>query len=256
LFGNEYSGRKVDQAVVEGPSIVILCEEAREFVGKRVLECATSLAHLAAEDFRGKTLTGLSFWGKHFLMTFKAATFKIHFLMFGSYRINAPKPDKGAKLSLVFRVGRMDFYSCSIQRLAAPAETIYDWRVDIMSPQWDEDFVLRRLSKQPDVMVCDALLDQSLFSGSGNIIKNEVLLSRALLPRRLVGSLTARERRSLVRETHRYGGQFYEWKKASALKRHWRVFRRRECGICGGPVEMQKTGLLNRVRFFCSICQK
>lgn len=241
---------------MEGPSIVILCEEAQQFVGNRVLECVTSLTHLAPEDFQGKTLTGLSSWGKHFLMTFKAATFKIHFLMFGSYRINAPKPDKVAKLSLVFRVGRMDFYSCSIQPLAAPAETLYDWRVDIMSPQWDEDFVLRQFSKQSDAMVCDALLDQSLFAGSGSIIKNEVLLNRALLPQRLVGSLTTRERRALVCETHRYGGQFYEWKKAFALKRHWRVFRRRECGICGGAVEVQKTGLLDRVSFFCNICQK
>jgi len=241
---------------MEGPSIVILCEDAQQFVGKRVLECSTSLAHLAVKDFRGKTLSGLSSWGKHFLMTFQTTTFKVHFLLFGSYRISGPKPDKVAKLSLVFRVGQMDFYSCSIQPLAAPAETLYDWRIDIMSPRWDEDYVLRQLKKQPTVMVCDALLDQSLFAGSGNIIKNEVLFNRGLRPYRLIGSLTAQECRALVRETRRYGERFYEWKKAFILKRHWQVFRRRECGVCGGTVETKKTGLLRRVSFFCGVCQK
>jgi endonuclease VIII len=240
---------------MEGPSIVILCEEARKFVGKRVQDCSASLPSIASQDFQGRTLTALASWGKHFLMTFKSATFKIHFLMFGSYRIDAPKLGKLAKLSLGFRNGTIDFYSCSIQPLAVSPETLYDWRVDIMAPEWDEDFVVRQLSKQPETMVCDALLDQSLFAGSGNIIKNEVLLNRGLHPERLVGTLTARQRRALVREARTYGARFYEWKKAFVLKRHWRIYRRRKCGVCGGAVEMRKTGVLDRVSFFCDTCQ-
>ena len=58
----------------------------------------------------------------------------------------------------------------------------------------------RKLKKKPVMNVGDALLDQDIFSGVGNIIKNEVLFNLGLLPEVKVGELTARQQRALVRE--------------------------------------------------------
>src|SRR3954469_25832081 len=99
---------------MEGPSIVILCEEARKFVGKRVLACDRSITAIDPSQIKGQTLKTLGSWGKHFLMTFQRATFKVHFLMCGSYRIDAPKDGKTPRLTLTFNNGRFDFYSCAI----------------------------------------------------------------------------------------------------------------------------------------------
>ncbi|HRO68823.1 MAG TPA: hypothetical protein PK951_00545 [Chitinophagaceae bacterium] len=38
-------------------------------------------------------------------------------------------------------------------------------------------------------MVCDALLDQEIFSGVGNIIKNEVLYRIRVHPESLIGDI-------------------------------------------------------------------
>jgi endonuclease-8 len=240
---------------MEGPSIVIRCEEARKFVGKGVLACESSVSSVVPSELKGQTLTKLQSWGKHFLMTFSKGRLKVHFLMFGSYRIDAPKEGKVPKLALAFANGRIDLYSCAIQTLDAAPESLYDWRVDLMAPAWDEALVVRRLSKRSDEMVCDVLLDQELFAGSGNIIKNEVLFNLQTRPERLVGDLPARDRRRLVREARAYSLQFYEWKKAFVLKRNWRIYRRRICAVCGGAVEMSKIGKLARVSFVCPRCQ-
>ena len=240
---------------MEGPSLVILNEEAQKFVGKRLLSCAGNATKVDCPVLKGQKLTQLASWGKHFLISFETLTLRVHFLMFGSYRIDEAKPDRSPRLSLTFRNGALHLYSCSIQTLAEPAEDIYDWRVDVMSDDWDESRVLRLVNKQPDAMICDMLLDQCVFAGSGNIIKNEVLFNLRLHPETKVRTLSAKERRTLVREVRAYSWQFYEWKKVFVLKKNWRVYRKRTCPVCDTKVLMRRTGKLDRVSFYCPTCQ-
>src|SRR5436190_306154 len=138
---------------MEGPSIVILCEEAQKFVGKRIRECDTSVSALDPAQFKGRTLKKLASWGKHFLLTIGTANLKVHFLMFGSYRIDAPKTGKVPRLTLEFTNGRIDFYSCAVQKLETTPDQLYDWRVDLMSSEWDEDLVIRQFAKQAREML-------------------------------------------------------------------------------------------------------
>jgi endonuclease-8 len=125
-----------------------------------------------------------------------------------------------------------------------------------MSDEWDERRVMRLVAKQTDSMVCDVLLDQDVFAGSGNIIKNEVLFNLRLHPETKTGVLSAAERRAVVREARAYAQRFYEWKKVYVLKKNWKIYRKRVCPTCGAAVTMKKTGKLDRVSFFCPTCQK
>ena len=59
--------------------------------------------------------------------------------------------------------------------LDQPLDEIYDWTSDVMSDNWDEIKALQKPKNKPDALACDVLLDQQIFSGVGNIIKNEVL---------------------------------------------------------------------------------
>ena len=239
---------------MEGPSLVILREEMAKFVGKRPVECSTSISQLSPDEFRVK-LTSVETWGKHLLMRLGPHIFKVHFLMFGSYRIDEERPGKLPKLHLGFRNGQLNFYSCSITRLNGSVEDLYDWRVDLMSPHWDAKHVGRLLVTQPSRMLCDLLLDQDLFAGSGNIIKNEVLFNLRLHPESFLEDWKPSIFRKLIKETHEYSRRFYEWKKAFILKRNWRMYRKRRCPLCQAEVTMRKTGNLQRVSFFCSSCQ-
>ena len=47
-------------------------------------------------------------WGKHFLIRFKDYTLRVHFLIYGTYRINETK-DKPIRLNLAFSNGEINF---------------------------------------------------------------------------------------------------------------------------------------------------
>ncbi|AMV19587.1 DNA-formamidopyrimidine glycosylase family protein [Planctomyces sp. SH-PL14] len=239
---------------MEGPSLVILREEMVRFVGKRAVERSTSIAQISPDVFK-KRLVTIETWGKHLLMQFGDQTIKVHFLMFGSYRINEERDGKIPRLHLGFRNGQINFYSCSITHLSGCVEDLYDWRVDLMSPRWDPKYVTQLLTKHSSAMLCDLLLDQDLFAGAGNIIKNEVLFNLRLHPECRLEDCQSAIRRRMVKEMHSYSQKFYEWKKAFVLKRNWQVYRKQQCPHCGEDVTVQKTGDLRRVSFYCPSCQ-
>src|SRR5581483_1893714 len=68
-------------------------------------------------------------WGKHFLICFKDFTVKIHFLLFGSYRINERR-EMAPRLSLLFKKGEINFYACSVKILEGNIDELYDWSAD------------------------------------------------------------------------------------------------------------------------------
>ena len=158
----------------EGPSLVILREEAAHF-RRRTVRRVEGNSKLDLQRMHGRRVVAVRSWGKHFLLEFSSFSLRVHMLMFGTYRIDEPKPDRPPRLALHFDNGVLYFYSSSLKYVEGPLDGTYDWRVDVMSPQWDPKLARRKLNKQPDTMVCDALLDQDLFAGVGNIIKNEVL---------------------------------------------------------------------------------
>ena len=164
----------------EGPSIVILKEAVQQFKGKKPLKIDGN-TKIDLEPVRDKKITDFKSWGKHFLICFGDVSIRIHFLLFGSYRINETK-NSTPRLHLKFRNGELNFYACSIQLIEGELHKLYDWRVDLMSEKWSPARVRAILKENPKMLVCDALLDQDIFAGSGNIIKNEVLFRIRLHP--------------------------------------------------------------------------
>src|SRR5690606_4092657 len=215
----------------EGPSMVILKEELRILEGKKILEATgnskidTSL--LINRKVRFKT------WGKHFLIFLPKNTVRIHFLMFGSYSINEQtKPDKSLRLCLRFRNGAVYFYSCAIKFLEDEPDNIYDWSADVMNDNWNAAKARKKLKAIPETMVSDAMLDQQIFAGVGNIIKNEVLYRIKIHPESLAGKLPPLKLSQLVKEARQYSFDFYEWKKVFQLKKHWLAHTKKTCLRC------------------------
>ncbi|MDP4148915.1 MAG: endonuclease [Bacteroidota bacterium] len=237
----------------EGPSIVILKEAVASFAGKKILE-ATGNAKIDMSPLQGRKVTAFKSWGKHFLICLPGMTLRIHFLLFGSYSINEqtkPKP----RLALRFAKGALYFYTCSVRLLDGDPEEIYDWRGDVMSDQWDPALARRRLKAMPDLLVCDALLDQNIFAGVGNIIKNEVLFRTRIHPESRIGKLPPRKLGELIREARNYSFDFLKWKKAFELRKHWLVHTKKTCPD-GTPVtRVPKMGKTARRTFYCASCQ-
>jgi endonuclease-8 len=239
----------------EGPSIVILREQAGGFEGKRILRVEGNTS-IDKERLQGQRIVALRSWGKHFLVELPRFSLRVHFMLWGSYRINERKEDRAPRLSLgVARGGELNLYSCSVRFIEQPLDEVYDWRSDVMSDLWDPALARKRLRAQPDTLACDALLDQDLFAGVGNIIKNEVLFRIRVHPLSKVGALPARQLQALVREARQYSFDFLEWKKAYVLKKHWLAHTRRICPRCDIPFTKAHLGHTNRRSFFCERCQ-
>lgn len=103
--------------------------------------------------------------------------------------------------------------------------------------------------------VCDALLDQEVFAGVGNIIKNEVLFRIGVHPGSQVGDLPWRKLGEMIKQARLYSFDFLEWKKQFVLRQHWQVHRKRSCPSCGEPLSKAHMGTLRRVAYFCGQCQ-
>jgi endonuclease-8 len=265
---------------VEGPSLVILRKELRPFVGKPVIEVSGNTT-LEVDQFAGQKLTWVKTWGKHLLLRIGKQTLRVHFLLWGSYSINAPKYERprprgrgGAgndrdepaalrvpatprspRLHLKFESGDVYFYACSMRFIEQSLTSLYDWRVDVMSRAWDSAYVRGLVKTEAKEYVADVLLDQDIFAGVGNIIKNEVLWNLRMHPLKRVEDLKPRELTAFVEEAHRYSHQFYRWKKRYVLRKHWNVYHKGVCPREGAKLIRKSMGKRDRYTFYCPVCQ-
>ena len=239
---------------MEGPSLVLLKEEVNQFTGKLILKTEGN-SKIDQARLLNQEVTAFKSWGKHFLIRLPACSLKIHFLMFGSYRVNERK-DATPRLTLTFENGELNLYSCSVKIIEEDLDTVYDWSADVMADEWDAAKALRKLKKQPETELGDALLDQDIFAGVGNIIKNEVLFRVQLHPESKLGCVKPKQLKLLVDAAREYSFDFYNWKKIYQLKKHWLVYNKRGCPRCKIPLIKKHTGNSNRRSFFCPNCQQ
>jgi endonuclease-8 len=237
----------------EGPSILILKEQVQQFAGQKILEVSGN-AKIGIDRLQGQKIIAIRSWGKHTLICFKTFTVKIHLLMFGSYRVNERK-DTQPRLSMKFKNGELNFYTCSIQFIEGSLDEVYDWAADVLSDAWDPKKAKKKLKEVPGMLVCDALLTQDIFAGVGNIIKNEVLFRIRVHPLSTVGALPVKQLDLMIKEARNYSFDFLEWKKAFVLKQRWLAHNKRICPRDNVPFHRAHLGKSHRRTFFCELCQ-
>lgn len=240
----------------EGPSIVILKDLIAELhLGKpEVLEVAGNAKGFDQERLLHENILDFKSWGKHFLICFKDFTIRIHFMLFGSYLINERKKTT-LTLGLTFKKDELNFYTCRVDLLEGNVNMHYNWANDIMADEWDGKLALKKLKENPKALVCDVLLDQQLFSGVGNIIKNEVLYRIRVHPLTKILDLPIIKLKALVTEARNYSFDFLKWKKANTLSKHWQVYSQKECPL-GHIIKKKELGKTYRQTYFCPKCQK
>ncbi|HLV30309.1 MAG TPA: hypothetical protein VKY57_01945 [Chitinispirillaceae bacterium] len=238
----------------EGPSLVIVKEQMFSFVGKKVVVVEGN-SKTDIERMKHELLKDVKTWGKHLLLCFPGFTFRIHFLLFGTYLINENKKTP-LRLGLCFENGVINFYSTSIKILEGDINKHYDWSADVMNEEWNGEAALQKLYKNQQALICDALLEQDIFSGVGNIIKNEVLYRVKIHPEAMIGKIPQKKLQEIVEQARIYSFEFLEWKKAYVLKKHWLAYTKKICHRCNLPFSKKNTGKKKRRSFFCPSCQK
>lgn len=239
----------------EGPTIVLMKEDLQKFVGEKVFEVTGSEVHKNSK-IKGEILREIKTFGKQTYLIFDTIIFKVHLMMFGSYSLYKRKDIDTLRLGLTFKDGGMYFYTCVVKVVDESFLLKIDWESDIMSNKWNPEKTEKTLKAAPKMMICDALMNQDIFSGVGNIIKNEALFRVGIHPESLIGNLPPKKLKEIITEARNYGFDFKKWKKANALSKHFQIYHQKNCPICGAEVINKDTGKSKRMSFFCENDQK
>jgi endonuclease-8 len=130
---------------------------------------------------------------------------------------------------------------------------------DLCGEDADLDEVLRRVAAEPAGRpVLDALLDQRIASGIGNVYKSEVLFACGVHPATPLGELSPDARRRLwatAAEQLRanLGGGGRDTTGGAGLAVYGR--RSRPCLRCGTPIQWAALGEHHRGTSWCPTCQ-
>ncbi|KAM4807674.1 endonuclease 8-like 3 [Rhinophrynus dorsalis] len=268
--------------MVEGPGCTLNGEKIRARVpqGQRVLELRgsalsgtvksssdqPSASHNRLSSLIGCCFTGVETLGKELFLYFGVKALRVHFGMNGSIRINqTEKHDRhGALPTAVLEVhltkNLICFYDSTVDVKNAEecqGKVRFYEDLDICSSKFSFSRAECEIKKQRSRMLCDVLLDQTVLPGVGNIIKNEALFDSGLHPGVQVGLLTDVQVCHLVKMTRDFTLLFYKSRKSgSALYKHYKVYKRPNCGQCGTKITVCRLGEHSRMTYFCPKCQK
>jgi endonuclease-8 len=248
---------------MEGPSLYLAARQLQPFRGKTVLSVAGN-TKIQKERLLSKDVKTIFSWGKHLIIQFDDFALRTHFLLFGALEAEVNnstltgdyRRSYTPRLQLDFENGSIKLFNCSVKFLETRnAKADYDFTIDIMSPKWDSDQAFDSISAKPNAEIADLLLDQEVFAGVGNIIKNEVLWRVRVHPETKVKDMTPSELRELIAETKKFSLLFYKWRKVFSLRKHLDIYQKSICPRCSANVKRAKTGKRNRISYFCPVCQ-
>ncbi|KAL0974315.1 hypothetical protein UPYG_G00218720 [Umbra pygmaea] len=258
--------------MVEGPGCTLNGEKIRSRVqrGQKVKHVMGSLTQQrnatntnSFQVFIDSQYTGVETLGKELFMYFGQRAMRVHFGMDGSMRIN-PTEQKSRKglppvLEIHLTNDTVCFFDSTVEiRLSEDCEQRVRAMesLDVCSSKFSFPHAEDRVRSQSGRMLCDVLLDQAVLPGVGNIIKNEALFDSALQPSVKVKQLTDTQVHHLVKMTRDFTLLFYKCRKTgSALNKHYKVYRRPQCGQCQGAITVCRLGDNGRMTYFCNRCQ-
>jgi len=232
----------------------------------------------------GRTVERVESRGKWLLIHFSGgATLATHMLMSGSWHIYRhgerwlqPRQnmriviENSRYLAVGFRVPVAEMHtpeSLARQRRIPAAET------DVLSSAFDEDEVKRRLLARADEAIADALLDQSVMAGVGNVFKSEICFISGVHPYCRVSALRAEQVQSIIAASRKLvcanvledsGDTIVTYMGRGRRTTHdsdpsaslWVYGRAGEpCRRCGEPIRRRIQGDDARVTFWCPRCQ-
>jgi endonuclease-8 len=229
------------------------------------------------ERLAGDAVTAAEAVGKHHLLRFASGrVLHSHLMMGGVWRLlpaaRAPRR-RGLFLALWTARHVVALYRCPTVRLLEPGEPLPRGLLatgpDLLGAEVDPGpaaaAALARL--EPSREVGEALMDQRVVAGIGNVYKSETCFLTGIDPWRPVGSLTGEEAGALgataarlLGEGVRDGGAIRTHRAPDAQpwsrERTW-VYGRpgRPCRRCGTPIRARGQGDANRTTFWCPACQ-
>lgn len=259
----------------------------RALGGQLVTAFETTLAQLARADddtpVAGRRVAAVRAVGKHVLVDFSGGlVLRTHMRMRGRWHLYRPgerwrAPAAAARIVVTtdaYVAVAFDVIDAELAKPAAPGRHPVLARLgpDLLGASFEETEAVARLRAAGDRPVGQALLDQRVMAGVGNVFKSEVLFVCGVHPATPAGALPEETAADVVRAARRLlsinvsgaaaqSGRPAAWQRRTTgrlnpAERLWVYGRRgRPCLRCGTPIEAAKQGPDARVTYWCPACQ-
>lgn len=260
----------------------------RALAGKLVTKFSSVYPQLTRIDVDtpliGRTIVDVAAAGKNLLMTFSGdLILRTHMRMSGSwhiYRLGERWQRSPGDARIVLETS--DFVAVAFNvpvaafHTAASLSRDADMRAlgpDLLSDQFDEAEALRRFAMGPQREIGDALLNQRVMAGAGNVFKSEILFMCCVSPFARVGEISQEDLANIVQTARKFLGQnvvdgkgdgivtYHGFRRTTgrsdASERLW-VYGRsgQPCRRCHSIIEARRQGIHARITYFCPKCQR
>jgi endonuclease-8 len=243
--------------VPEGDAIHRAARRLQVLVGQE-LEVETPHPRAAVKQLApvldGRRLESVEAVGKNLLLRFEGGVvLRSHLRMKGRWRVLPRDGDVFGTPWLVLRGDEHVAVMSGSSVLELERGATRRLGPDILAQPPDFDAMLARLrAVEQSREVGDALLDQRLVAGIGNMWKAEALFAAEVSPWRTLADTTDEELSRVLEEAHAKMKGRLEGRRGRAC-----VYRRagRPCPRCGSPVRSWPQGDGARMAYLCPACQ-
>jgi endonuclease VIII len=218
------------------------------------------------DKLAGRKVRAVDAHGKHLMMRFEGGlTLHSHLRMTGSWGVypRGRRWHRGAHRAwLVIRTADHEVvqFDGPVLELMTDGRSRFDQRLaqlgpDVLAPEFDEQAFIRRLrSDDPTRALGDALLDQRIVAGIGNIWKAEGCFAAGVDPWRKLRDVRDDEALAVVRAIRPGMQRSVE----EGFPKDLQVYKRdgRPCPRCGTKIQARGQGDDNRTTYWCPGCQR
>jgi endonuclease-8 len=225
------------------------------FGGQRVAVSSPQGRFLDATYVDGAELEATDAWGKHLFHEYEGGRIvHVHLGLYGKFTTwldGAPPPKETVRMRIAGDRAVVDLIGATVCELLDPTgkQAVLDrLGADPLRPDADPDHAWRALQRRR-ISIGQALLDQTVVAGVGNVYRAEALKAHGIHPLRPANEITEAEWKAL-------------WKTLVKLLRKGvregrisgrTIYKQDACETCGGPV--RRWDLAGRWAYACESCQ-
>jgi endonuclease VIII len=241
----------------EGDALHRTARRLQVLVGERIeVETPNPQGRAAIESGRldGRRLISVDAVGKNLVLRFEGGyLLRNHLRMSGRWRVGPRGTTARGRPWLVLRGAEHEAVLYGGRVLELHGRALRRLGPDILEEPPDFDRMLANLRRNgSDREVGDALLDQRLVAGIGNLWRAEALWHARISPWRTVPSLDDAELRGVLEEAARLMRASVETgRDERAIYRH----AGRPCPRCRARIQSRGQGDSNRTAYWCPACQ-
>jgi endonuclease-8 len=233
--------------------------------GKALTRCDVRVPRYATVDLTGHIVDEVVSRGKHLFIRVGPASIHSHLKMDGSWQVvSRQRPSRaGHRIRIILEAGDVqvagvDLGVLEILERDRDMDAVSHLGPDLLGDDWDPRTAAANLTADPDRPLAEALLDQRVMAGVGNVYCNELCFVTGYRP-----TTQARMVKDPLRMVQRARDMLWlnrsRWDRTTTgdtrRGRELWVYGRagRQCRRCGTIIESDSSG--ERISFWCPSCQ-